>query len=120
MRRSVTNPKTLARMDRGQIMATGKDLHGCTVPRIVAELNRDLTEMQAAIDKNKERHAKLNRWMDICSMNDPETIAEAKQVAKQGICRDCNNPDWRDCNVRSSCEGFKKEVGDILKEWAEE
>jgi len=119
MRQFITNPKELNRLDRDQIFATGKDLHGCPIPAVPTE-QKDLTGTQANIDRNKKRHAKLSRWMNVCSMNDPEKIEEAKEVAKQGICRDCNNPDCRYCNVRSNCEGFKKEVGDILEEWSKE
>jgi len=115
MRRSVTNPKELARMDRGQIMATGKDLHGCRIPT-TAIPETDITAAQARIDANKKRHAKLNRYADICAYNDPDTIDEAKQVAERDYCADCHPG----CMDQDTCEGFKKEVGDILKEWAEE
>jgi len=115
MRQYITDPKELDRLDGDQIMSTGKDLHGCEIPTyVIPETN--IAEAQKRIDANKKRHAKLNRYADICSMHDPEEIEEAKEIAERDYCAECHPG----CMDQDTCDGFRKEVGDILREWENE
>ena len=44
---------------------------------------------------------------------------EAEQIVKDGYCGDCKGSE-RGCEDGYDCDGFKNEVENILKEWAEE
>lgn len=115
--RYITDPGKLARLDRDQIFSTGRDLHGCPIPAVLTNppSKERIEAMQKQIDESKKRHALLNRWMNVCAFNDVETIEEAKEVAEREYCAICRPG----CNHQDTCDGFKKEVGDILIEWQE-
>jgi len=114
MRSYITNPKELNLLDRDQIFETGKDLHGCPIPAIVSDPDKDVTQAQANIDKSKKRHARMNQWLDACSIDEKQFF----QAAKYELCvrTECwRFHEWHDCFL--DCDDFWREMSNIREEW---